>query len=199
MKKESTLVVLVSAISFGKRAFAYHRAINAAALTLRGFFNRRGVYAAIVSAFLFVIQHHPQAQTSPGNFSSVSTFNCVSLYWSPSGGSSAVEAFVRYRRKGDAVWMNAQSLVYCVAENNRQAEYRGSIVNLKPGTTYEVELDLAGPTPPERYEFTTWSERFPIAQVITVTDQTTPLELANLQGSPSGYILVTGPATVDVG
>lgn len=137
------------------------------------------------------------AEQAPA-FEAVPTFECVGLYWSPPGGGDAVAARVEYRAKGQGEWKSAQDLWYDGrAQGGRPAEYRGSIVNLKSATSYEVKLTLATGASEIR-PFATWSDAFPIAKTIRVSDSNAPLEIDNVHGSPTGYILYTGPATIDV-
>jgi hypothetical protein len=70
-----------------------------------------------------------QAQTA------VPTFECIGLYWTPSDGGGG-EARVRFRRQGDDTWRQGYPLWYAQMDG----EYRGSLVGLQPGTTYEIEL-----------------------------------------------------------
>jgi hypothetical protein len=141
---------------------------------------------------------------TPPAAEAIPTFECVSLYWSPPGGSSSAAAHVRYRVSGSSDWNEALDLWYDGrALDNRPAEYRGSIVNLRPGTAYEAELALDGTTTREVVRFTTWDDDFPIAQTIELPAfSSVPLEISGQHGSPQGYILYTGPggdpATIDV-
>jgi hypothetical protein len=80
--------------------------------------------------------------------------------------------------------------------DSRDAECRGSIVHLQPGTDYVVEMGLPGQQPKAGVNTKTWSENFPIAQTINVGDRSTPLEITQ-GGTANGYILYTG-GTIDV-
>lgn len=132
------------------------------------------------------------------SFSAVPTFECIGLYWAPEGGGDHLAAQVQYRPLGYGNWSRAHDLWYAPAEAGRPAEYRGSIVNLRAGTTYEVRLTLGDDDADETQLVTTWSNDFPIARVIQVTDSNIPLEISDVHGTPDGYILYTGPATIDV-
>jgi len=118
------------------------------------------------------------------NPSVVSTFHCLGIEWSPAGGGAAVDCRVQYRLWGAAAWKDAMSLWYDAADG----EYRGSIVNLIPGATYEIRLSLTGTSIEAAFAASTWSEDFPIAQTVTVTNSNQKLVI-NQSGSPSGYIL----------
>lgn len=78
------------------------------------------------------------------------------------------------------------------------ADYRGSIVNLMPGTNYEVQLTLAGASAVEMLTAKTWSEEFPVGQSIRLADRDTPLAIKE-SGTPGAYRVYDGQgATIDV-
>src|ERR1700730_3211493 len=88
---------------------------------------------------------------SATGITTVSTFQNISVYWKTLDGSSTREALVGYRIKGTVNWAQAQSLWFddrtadSIGNNTaRSKEYRGSIVNLRSGTVYEIELFLSG-------------------------------------------------------
>lgn len=86
----------------------------------------------------------------------IPTFHSVGLYWGrPIGSNSAsTTCEVKYRRTGSSAgWKSAQSLWY----DDRNKEYRGSIVNLSPATSYDVQLDLKDGNMTQT-TFTTWDE-----------------------------------------
>ena len=71
-----------------------------------------------------------------------------------------------------------------IAETDEElSDYRGSIVNLQPATTYEVELTLAGSSTTTNLTARTWSENFPIGDTIHVVDRDTPLAITQ-SGTP---------------
>src|SRR3954462_4968681 len=81
----------------------------------------------------------------------VATFQSIGLAWSGSGGSASTVCNVRYRPLGSSTWKTGYPLWFDArnaGSGNPAArpanEYRGSIVNLTPGTTYEIELSLQG-------------------------------------------------------
>jgi acetyl esterase/lipase len=140
----------------------------------------------------------------------VPTFHSLGLYWSDSGGSKETVCEVRYRkagttpwRSGYPLWFDARSGVGAGTDAERPAnEYRGSLVQLDPGTTYEIELSLRGTDKKESLRATTWSENFHIAKTITLPPASNETLVLTESGSPSGYILYTGAAgtkaTLDV-
>src|SRR3954453_22739980 len=103
----------------------------------------------------------PAAAESRGESpSAIPTFHSLGLYWSPPGGSADGEVQVRYRPRGAADWKPALSMRYNpIPETDEDlADYRGSVVHLTPGTTYEVELTLAGTSTTATLTASTWSE-----------------------------------------
>ena len=76
----------------------------------------------------------------------IPTFHCLGLYWSPEGGAADKEVAVRYRQLDADDWSEGLPMRYNPIPNTDEdlADYRGSIVHLEPGTTYEIDLTLAG-------------------------------------------------------
>jgi hypothetical protein len=137
--------------------------------------------------------------------SAVSTFHCIGIYWSPQDGWSDNVCQVHYRSYGSTGWKEALPLWYDDRGVGGYPEgYRGSIVNLEPGTTYEIELILLNTGTMETFTASTWSEDFPIARTVYLPAGTTNQTLRITEsGSPDGYILYTHPegetSTIDVG
>ncbi|MFC1634849.1 LamG-like jellyroll fold domain-containing protein [Planctomycetota bacterium] len=138
------------------------------------------------------------------NLSAVPTFHCIGIYWSPQDGRSDNVCQVHYRSVGSANWKEALPLWYDDRGVGGYAPgYRGSIVNLDPGTLYEIKLELLDTGTEGEFIAETWSEDFPVAQTVYLPAGTTnrPLEITE-SGSPDGYILYTHPegesSTIDV-
>ncbi len=137
----------------------------------------------------------------------VSTFNCIGLYWSPPDGASENACMVKYRQAGSEEWKQALPLWFderkteeLPVEHRRQ--YRGSIVSLTPGTSYEIEFLLQKTQRHAVLQARTWDEHFPIGATVTVSDDRTPL-VVDRSGLPQGYVLYThapsrATATIDV-
>src|SRR5262245_47062664 len=96
----------------------------------------------------------------------VPTFHCLGLYWSPPGGSADKEVLVRYRPRGVPGWKQALAMRHNPIPGTDEdlADYRGSIVQLAPATTYEVELTLGGTSTTANLTATTWAEDFPAGE-----------------------------------
>lgn len=129
--------------------------------------------------------------------SAVPTFECIGLYWSL-GKSSATTCNVNYREVGSSAWKKGFPLWF----DSKNLEYRGSLVNLKPKTTYEVSLSLQDGTASTTLSATTWNENFPIAKTIYlpsgISSQTYTVTES---GTPSGYVLYAASpssSTIDV-
>lgn len=117
-------------------------------------------------------------------FAVVPLFNACSVYFT----SPRLEALnLRFREK-DGDWQRGFEPAY-FAEDGM---YRGSIVNLEEGTSYELELTdgrgeiLAGT------EFTTWSTEVPIARTVVLDETNFDGRLTiTASGSPDGWIRYT--------
>ena len=123
----------------------------------------------------------------------VATFESLGLYWKPSSNPGANGCQVRYRKTTDSAWKEGFPMWY----DSRNAECRSSIVHLEPGVDYAVEVGVNG-------SFTagvnakTWSDNFPIAKTVTVANGSATLNITE-GGTKDGYVLYTGPATLDAG
>jgi hypothetical protein len=113
----------------------------------------------------------------------VATFHSLGLTWAPPDGAAGVECSVRYRAEGESAWHDGLPLWY----DARDDEYRGSLVQLRPGTAYEVELSLETGTSATTTA-STWSETFPIGRTVEIGDRTEPLVITE-GGTPDGYVL----------
>ncbi len=128
----------------------------------------------------------------------IPTFHCLGLYWSPPGGAPGKEVQVRYRRLGTSEWKEGLPMRYNPIPKTDEdlTDYRGSIVHLTPGTTYEVKLTFAGTT--TNLTATTWSERFPEGKTVRVENRNTPLVISE-SGTPSAWRVYDGRGvTIDV-
>ncbi len=130
----------------------------------------------------------------------VSTFEVISIYWSPEGGVSNLKVLVKFREEGTTNWKDGLPMIYSNigGTTNEIAPYRGSIVNLSPNTSYEIELTLEGTSETETIIAKTWSEDFPISDTIILGNRTTPYSIYD-SGTADGYILIDGTgSTIDL-
>jgi len=130
----------------------------------------------------------------------IPTFHCLGLYWSAPGGAADKEVLVRYRSRGAADWEDALAMRYNPIPKTDEdlADYRGSIVNLKPATAYEVQLTLAGTTTTTNLTAATWSESFPVGETTLVRGGDAPLTI-NKSGTSEAWRVYDGQSsTIDV-
>ena len=118
----------------------------------------------------------------------VTTMVSAGLYWSPVGGGPDTPCEVRYRPLGDSAWTRGFPLWFDV----REWQYRGSLVHLRPATTYEVDLVLGETGAPRRLQLTTQADTFPIADTVFVPSSHRPLRVTR-GGRPEGYVLYMPP------
>ena len=156
--------------------------------------------ASLVFGMLVSLPVQAAAQAGGDSPLAIPTFHCLGLYWSPPGGSADREVLVRYRPQGAAHCSDALPMRYHPIPGTDEdlADYRGSIVNLAPGATYEVQLTLAGTSTTAPLTATTWSEDFPVGETVRVLDRDTPLAIT-ASGTPEAYRVYDGrDATIDV-
>ncbi len=138
-----------------------------------------------------------RVNTCPCRPIAVSTFHSLGLYWAPLGGSATTAVEVRYRESGSGSFRNGHALWF----DGETSGYSGSLVQLAPGTTYDVELTLLG-GPTETLQATTWSEVFPVGQTVFLPESSSTTLAITQGGSPNDYTLYThapgATATIDV-
>jgi len=129
------------------------------------------------------------ATGADGPASAVATFESLGLYYNRAAAAEACQ--VRYRAAGAAEWREGYPLVY----DQRERQYRGSLVGLTPDTRYDIRIEAAG----ERVEIQarTRSEEFPAGKTTHLagggTDQTLHIREG---GTEKGWHVVTpAPAT----
>ncbi len=130
----------------------------------------------------------------------VSTFHSIGIYWSPDGGADSLQVFVKFQEEGTTAWKEGYPMKYYPISGTTKdlADYRGSIVNLAPNTTYEIELTLQGTSTTETITAKTWTENFPITKTIKVGNLNRQYNVLE-SGTEDGYILIDGTgSTIDV-
>lgn len=139
----------------------------------------------------------------------VPTFHSLGLRWRPAAAAADNPASVLYRAHGETVWREAQPLWFDAVGHpsapEHAREYRGSILNLLPGTRYEIRLRLARTGDEAVFAAATWSEDFPIAEsrLLPRGRVGEPLVLSDGGDPARGYVLYESPSddptVVDVG
>ena len=142
----------------------------------------------------------PEARSNDAGPFAIPTFHCLGLYWSPPGGTREKEVLVRYRRQGAKDWKEAQPMRYNPIPKTDEdlTDYRGSIVHLTPGTTYEIQLTLAGSATTTNLTATTWREEFPAGATVRVGDRDTPLAITESGTATAWHVYDGRGATIDV-
>lgn len=118
----------------------------------------------------------------------VATFESAGLYWSPAVAGDNEICLVRYRAKGAVSWRRGLPLWF----DKRNRQCRGSLVHLRSGTRYEIEIATARTGEFATTEVETWREDFPIGETIVVSGMSNEPLVIEKSGTPEGYLLVTG-------
>lgn len=129
----------------------------------------------------------------------IPTFNCIGLYWAPAGGSASNVCAVQYKKSTASTWSNAQNLWWDDRTNPGPKEYRGSIVNLIPNTTYDIKVSIPGET--KQIQATTWNESFNVTSTVTLNPTYSSTYTVSSGGSAGNYKLydaASSGTTIDV-
>lgn len=164
--------------------------------------NNRGVSSYGEGAYNDII---PLAETAAaGGMLLRSTFENISVYvnktftstnpYTVPGVSSTLNIPVdtshtlEYKETSSSVWLPALDMMYDPVAK----QFRGSIVNLKPNTSYDVRVNVQGEV--KERTISTWTETddLPIAETLYIEDMGytpgKPLTIAGIKGSPTGWI-----------
>ena len=148
------------------------------------------------------------ATTSQGQALSVPTFHCLSVYWSPAKGEATKQVLIKFREANEETWHEGLPMRY--NPNNdwkhpgqktpeSKGDYRGSIVNLRPATAYDIALTLEGTEIHTNLKATTWSETFPVSSTVKCQSSDKTLEITK-SGTADGYVVYDGTGvTIDTG
>jgi len=121
----------------------------------------------------------------------VATFESIGLYWAPGTNPGAAGCSIQYRKSGDTAWNPGLAMWY----DSRNSECRGSLVQLAPGTTYEIQLGLPGQPFSQSLSATTWADTpawtTPSTPIVTVpvSNQTVAFTQG---GTPGNYVVYDG-------
>src|SRR2546423_1847736 len=127
----------------------------------------------------------------------VATFESIGVYWSPGTNPGAAGCQIQYRKQGDTAWNPGLAMWY----DARNSECRGSLVQLTPGTSYEIQVAVPG-QPFLQLSATTWADTavWPIADTVAVPSGTQTLNITQ-GGTPGKYVLYqpASDALIDAG
>ena len=141
----------------------------------------------VVLSYIIVIFLIPPAygQQKRENPYAILTYECAGIYWKMEEDEACN---IWYKAKTEKEWKQGLDLVY----DNRDGEYRGSIVDLNSNTLYEIKLQ-AGNKKAE-LQVATRNDKFPVGKVTEllagVSDQ--PVRITE-SGTPEAYHLITVP------
>jgi len=114
----------------------------------------------------------------------VPTFESFGLYYNRAMASQPCR--VHYRPANTTEWREGYPLVY----DQRERQYRGSLVGLKPDTLYDIRLESEGD--PAQFQARTRSEEFPVGKTTYLPGGTTDQTLTIREGgTEKAWHLVT--------
>ena len=133
----------------------------------------------------FQIVNGQQQSNGKGNPYAVATYECAGIYWkTPDDGACRI----RYKDAKNGSWKEALDLVY----DSRDNEYRGSIINLTPGTDYDLELSSANSK--ANLKIKTRNDNFPIGKRTILPEGESDKSIVITEsGTPEAYHLITIP------
>lgn len=123
----------------------------------------------------------------------VSTFNSISIYWLPADPvDSTGTQSIQYSVLGSGLWKTAQDLNWDSLSAEKGAEFRqfrGSIVFLKAGTQYDIDMTIGSHT--FRDTISTWAEtdNWTIKATTPVSGEQTGTYVVSTSGDATGYQL----------
>jgi hypothetical protein len=110
----------------------------------------------------------------------VPTFESIGLYWKPGADPGPEGCPVRFRKAGAREWREGLPLWF----DRRDRECRGSLVNLVPGTEYEIDLKEV------TLKARTWSNKLAVAETVTLPRGVSKETLEIRKGGTArGYVL----------
>jgi hypothetical protein len=138
--------------------------------------------SSLLPAF-FILFATPPARAAEAA-RAIATFESIGLYYNRPASQGACR--VRYRAAGASAWREGQPLVY----DERERQYRGSLVGLKPDTSYDIRLEADGQ--PMELQARTRREDLPIGKTTRLPAGTTDQTLYIREGgTENGWHLIT--------
>ena len=147
----------------------------------------------VVHLFQLLLTGNLIAQTPEG----YSTFHSIGIYWKPAEADSDNICNVSFREVGFSDWRSGHPLWFDPNTHSglpeRSQEYRGSLVDLVPGTNYEIELNLAKTGTKASFFIQTLDEDFKIKSTVLLNsgELNVPLEITSGGSETDGYVLYT--------
>jgi hypothetical protein len=137
----------------------------------------------MIKCFLTEFSFCQSLSADTDNPHAVTTYECAGIYWKI---AESDQCMVKYRELKNNTWHDAMPLVY----DQRDGEYRGSVVNLKPDTEYEAELD--NDSLKSHLKFRTRNDNFPVGNKTIISSGESDKKIFITEsGTPDRYHLVT--------
>lgn len=136
--------------------------------------------------FIFSVFINGQnSSVSKAKIYAVTTFECAGIYWNiPSDGNCKV----KYRESEKGSWKEGLDLSY----DERDKQYRGSIIGLAPDTGYDLELTTESKK--GKLNIRTRNDNFPIGKTTVLpAGESNNTIIITESGTPEAYHLVTVP------
>jgi hypothetical protein len=163
----------------------------------------RVAVASIVLAGFFPSVSHAQNATTPGAVTApFPTLQAITLEWAI-GGDADLDGVVtaRYRAAGQTVWRDAMPLRRVPAGSNEgfswANRHSGSLFDLAPATTYDIELSLSDPDGgQEARSLSVRTRAVPAPATDSIVRAVSPANFASVAANAlPGDILLLGPGT----
>ena len=150
-------------------------------------FARAALASAAVLALAAPLAGAAPSLGTPGPHA-VPTFSSIGLYWAPAQGGPSNRARLEFREAGKGRWREGLEPWF----DARNAEYRASLVELEPGTAYEIRLSLASGVR-QTLQASTWAEDFRIARTVRIDPGAAGLviEPSDSGDAQRGYVVFT--------
>ncbi len=159
-----------------------HRELNQDQNTLSS-----NIYSKI-SLYLFLYSFNWLISTPSAAQTVVPTFNSLGIYWQVEKDTIALDSCKLYYKLTNAsTWQEGQPLWY----DERNHEFRGSIVHLKSGENYQIKLQPNHGPSSAIISASTWAEEFPVVDTVFLPESSSQPLVINRSGTENGYILYT--------
>ena len=123
----------------------------------------------------------------------VATFESIGVYWAPGANPGTAGCQIQYKKHDATAWSPGLAMWY----DARNGECRGSLVQLTPGTTYDIQVGMPGQPFLSPFSVSTWSDpstwtarivEVPAGQTLNITEGGTPGNYVLYQPAPGAVI-----------
>ena len=149
--------------------------------------NHRSVaaLAAVITSACAAFSIHAAKPVRAQPPRAVATFESIGVYWVP-GKNQGTGCQIQFKKQGETAWRPGLAMWY----DARNSECRGSLVQLAPGTTYDIQVGLPGQSFLPPFSATTWADTstWTVARTVEVPAGTQTLNIVD-GGTPGNYVL----------